>query len=209
MTIFEHPMLAVNSCLAAGLNRRWGWPIVATAGVAAVLPDLDTLTIVCGVGAFDRLHRVIAHNLFAACLLGGVWAAADYRWRLTQRLRSRFWRPAPSASEGTTPGCPPCRPATLCVWVAVGVAASLSHLAVDLFVSGHELHGAWELQLLWPFSSRSWAYPTVHWGDPVPTAIFALGMFAMFRWRERVRSVAIATLATVGVYFLVRGLVGY
>jgi hypothetical protein len=49
MTVYEHAMLGINGALAAGLAPRYGWPIVAMAGAAAVLPDLDGLTILFGI----------------------------------------------------------------------------------------------------------------------------------------------------------------
>ena len=39
MTTLEHAMVGANLVLASGLNRRFGWQLVAVAGVCAVLPD--------------------------------------------------------------------------------------------------------------------------------------------------------------------------
>jgi hypothetical protein len=41
MTTFEHAMLGINGVLASGIHRRFGWQIVALAGIAAVAPDWD------------------------------------------------------------------------------------------------------------------------------------------------------------------------
>jgi len=45
MTTYEHAMLGITGALAAGLHRRYGWQIVAMAGVTAVLPDWDGLSL--------------------------------------------------------------------------------------------------------------------------------------------------------------------
>ena len=48
MTVYEHAMIGIDGALAVGLHRRHGWPIVALAGLTAVLPDVDGLSIVLG-----------------------------------------------------------------------------------------------------------------------------------------------------------------
>lgn len=48
MTVYEHAMIGINGALAMGLQRRHGWQIIALAGFAAVLPDLDGLTLLLG-----------------------------------------------------------------------------------------------------------------------------------------------------------------
>lgn len=94
------------------------------------------------------------------------------------------------------------------VWVSVGVAASLSHLAADLVYSGHAKYADWGLKLFWPFSDRAFVYPMVPWGDIGAAAILSVGMFAMIRWRSRVQTIAGTTLAAVAGYIVCRGIVG-
>ena len=53
MTTYDHAMLGVCGVLATGCQRRYGWPLVATAAVAAVLPDWDGLSLLFGAAAFD------------------------------------------------------------------------------------------------------------------------------------------------------------
>jgi hypothetical protein len=48
MTFYEHAMIGIDGALAVGLNRCYGWRIVALAGFAAVLPDWDGLTLMLG-----------------------------------------------------------------------------------------------------------------------------------------------------------------
>lgn len=207
MTTFEHAMLGVSGTMAAGLDRRYGWQIVALGGCAAVLPDWDGLSFLFGGAVFDSVHRCWGHNLLICTLLGAAVAVLEYRFHLMTRLgglagrllrlsESDQTRPNPIASGGRFPA-----------WVLVGILASLSHLAADLVFSGHKTFSDWGLKLLWPFSDHAWAFPIVHWGDVVPTLIFAAGMFAMVRWPTRLQLVARTTLVCVAGYVAVRGMV--
>lgn len=95
----------------------------------------------------------------------------------------------------------------LIVWIAVGVAAALSHLAADLVVSGTDTLADWELKLLWPFSDSGWVFPLVRWGDPSISIVFSAGMLTMAVRPARARPVAAATLALVVVYLALRRVV--
>ena len=61
MTTLEHAMLGINGVLATGLQRRFGWQLVAMAGGVSVAPDWDGLTILGGettaVGTSRSLDR--------------------------------------------------------------------------------------------------------------------------------------------------------
>jgi hypothetical protein len=208
MTTYEHAMLGVTGALAAGLDRRWGWPIVATAGFVAVLPDWDGLAILFGPAVFDRVHRTLGHNLLVCVLLGAAVAGLDYRYRLAVRLKQYLGRHfRVLASDEPSPARRVFRPDELAVWLAVGVAASLSHLAADLVFSGHPVLSDWGLRLFWPFSPSLWAYPMVPWGDPGVTLVFVAAMFAMIRWRRRPIAglCLILVLAYIGARALVAG----
>jgi membrane-bound metal-dependent hydrolase YbcI (DUF457 family) len=78
MTIYEHAMIGINGSLALGLQRRHGWPLVAWAGVAAVLPDFDGLAILFGLQCYAEGHRLWGHNLLVAGLTAAIAAAAVY-----------------------------------------------------------------------------------------------------------------------------------
>jgi len=206
MTVYEHVMLGTGGALAAGLHRRYGWQIVAMAGVAAALPDWDGISLLFGPVAFDRFHRALGHNLLACSLSGAALAALDYYFDASSRMkrfvgrRLRLFasREDPPIRSGFSAG-------GLCVWVVVGTLASLSHLAADLVFSGHAKLSDWGLQLLWPFSDRAWVYPLVPWGDVGTTLIFALGMLAMVRWPSRIQAIAALTLTGVLGYIGTRG----
>jgi membrane-bound metal-dependent hydrolase YbcI (DUF457 family) len=207
MTIFEHAMLGLTGVLAAGLHRRHGWQIAALAGLVSVIPDWDALTLFLGPDFYARGHRTWGHNLLVAGLLGILLAVLDFRFDLADRgwLRFQVWfrRGTPGQTQDLRKNH---SWGSFTIWVVVGLLAGWSHLAGDLLVSGSDELSPWELPLLWPYSERGWVFPLVQWGDLVPTGIFIAGMLAMARWPARLQSLALLTLALVGVYFALRGL---
>jgi membrane-bound metal-dependent hydrolase YbcI (DUF457 family) len=208
VTIYEHIMLGVDGAMAIGLHRRWGWQIVAWSGCAAALPDWDGLTLLLGGDCYAAGHRVWGHNLLAAGLSAVILGVVLCRWDLFTRVGkavpSSWGSVAPSKAENAVR----CSWGLLLVWAAVGLAAAYAHLGLDvLFSYGRDLP-VWDVPLLWPFSARGFAYPTVRWGDPVPTIIFAAGMLAMARWRSATQRIAAITLTLVAAYIVVRGTVG-
>ena len=209
MTTYEHALLGATGALAVGVQRRYGWPIVGMAAVAAVLPDWDGLSILFGADALDRVHRVMGHNLLVCVAAGALFAAADYRWGMI--LRSKRWagrRMRMFAIEDGLPQRPGFNRRDLGVWILVGVAASLGHLGIDIVYSGHAEYADWGLKLLWPFSDRAFVYPMVPWGDVGAAVILSVGMFAMVARPGRVQVIAGITLAAVAAYVVGRGLVG-
>ncbi len=206
MTTFEHAMIGINGAFACGLHQRYGWQVIAFAGIAAVSPDWDGLTLLAGMSTFDRAHRVWGHNLLVVILLSAFLAGLDYRYDLTTRL-ARFaarlsgrdvdrWQ-LREADERTGQGW--------LVWATVGILAAAAHLPADLVYSGGYGLSDWELQIFWPFSTRGFVYPMVPWGDPGVTLVFVAGMFAMVRRPSRTRLLAIGTLALMIAYVGLRG----
>lgn len=204
-------MLGGSLVLAAGLHRRHGWGIVVIAGVTAMLPDWDGLTLVFGGAAYDRSHRIWGHNLLVAALLGGLAGGGEFLGNLTDRLK-RFAAKVSSSLAANPP--PSALPTTafsvqsLVVWFVTGSVASLSHLAVDLVYSGHPHMQDWGLQLLWPFSRHQWAHPIVPWGDVGATVIFVVEMFALYRWPSRAQPIAWLSLTGVCLYVAIRAVTG-
>lgn len=204
VTTFEHAMLGINGAIAAGLHRRFAWRIAALAGVAAISPDWDGLTIIGGMDLFDHAHRAWGHSIFTCVVLGCVLAGLDYRFDLVgQGERPFCWAlRIPSKARATRPNRSWRR---LAIWLTVAIIAAMSHLAADVVYSGAEELSDWHLQLLWPFSSQGFVFPMVHWGDVGVTIIFVIGMFAMVRQREWIQPIALITLTLVLVYIVVRG----
>ena len=208
MTTFEHAMVGINGALAAGLHRRHGWRIAALAGLAAVAPDWDGLTIVVSFELFDHAHRVWGHSIFTSAILACVLAALDFRLDFVGRgERLLCWAlRTPSKAMATQPARSWRR---LSIWLVVAAAATMSHLAADLVYSGTAELSDWHLQLLWPYSSQGFVYPMVHWGDAGVTVIFVVGMFAMVRRRDWIQPIALITLTLVLVYIVVRGTLSF
>ncbi|MBN1908127.1 MAG: metal-dependent hydrolase [Pirellulales bacterium] len=209
MTSFEHALVGINGSLALGLHRRWGWAVVALAAVESVLPDWDGLTLGLGPQAYAAGHRVWGHNLLLAGLVAAVTAVVLYRFDAFGRIAratARRWPKLGIAATSSSETRPTLGGAT--VWMLVAVVAAWVHLLADaLFSSGHGLTD-WELPLLWPFSDALFAWPTVRWGDVVPTLILAAGMFALVRWPRRVQRTATITLLLLASYITVRGMMG-
>lgn len=204
MTSFEHAMLGINGALAAGLHRRYEWRVAALAGLAAIAPDWDGLTILGGVELFDHAHRAWGHSFFTSVFLACVLGCLDFRFDLVgygERLLCWILR-TPSKATSARPDCNRTR---LIVWMLVAIIATMSHLAADLVYSGTAELPDWHLQLFWPFSSQGFVFPMVHWGDAGVTIIFVVSMFVMVRQREAIQTIALATLTLVLIYIVVRG----
>ncbi|MEO8499200.1 MAG: metal-dependent hydrolase [Planctomycetota bacterium] len=204
MTSFEHAMLGINGVLAAGLQRRYAWRIAALAGVAAISPDWDGLTILGGIELFDHAHRAWGHSVFTCAVLACVLAGLDFRFDLVgQGERLLCWAlRLPSKALATRPDRNMNR---LMIWLLVAIVSTMSHLAADLVYSGTAELSDWHLQLLWPFSSQGFVFPMVHWGDVGVTILFVIGMFAMVRRRDWIQPIALITLILVLVYIVIRG----
>lgn len=206
MTTYEHAMLGIDGVLAAGLHRRHGWQIAATAAVAAVGPDWDGLTIAVNNSLFADAHRLWGHNLLACLILGVLVGAVDYRFDLVTRLARRlvtFLRlkvpPGRLRLRDT-------RATSACgTWIVVSVVAAMSQLPADMVVSGTATLSDWELKPFWPFWDRGFVCALVPWGDPGVSVIFISGMFAMIYWRTRVQPIAVLTLLLVLAYLVIRG----
>jgi len=207
MTLYEHAMVGIDGALALGLHRRWGWPIVAMAACASVLPDWDGLMLCWGArSCYAQGHRGWGHNLLVATLVAAIAAWLAWRYNIITRARAALGRRwSVLAAEGDT-AAPPSQSWRDCLaWIAVAMVAAGIHLLGDaLFSVGHDLP-EWGVPLLWPFSSRDFAWPRVPWGDIGATLILVAGMFAMVRWPRRIRPIAAGTLAMLVGYIALRG----
>ena len=217
MTFFEHALVGANGAIALGLGKRYGWPLVAWAGVAAVIPDWDGLTIFFGGLSFADGHRVWGHNFLMTALIAAVVGYLFYRTKFLERTWQssvKRWPGLKMPSNQITGDCPentgenslvPARP-TLFLWIIVGVISSYSHLACDIiFASGENLPN-WGVPLLWPFAKREFELPLIPWGDVGITIILGLSMFAMVRWPKRLQTIAAGSLFFSAIYAMLHGL---
>jgi membrane-bound metal-dependent hydrolase YbcI (DUF457 family) len=207
MTVYEHTMIGVNGALAAGLHRRHGWQIVALAGIAAVLPDLDGMTILLGPTLYADGHRLWCHNLLIAGLVAVIVSAIAYQTNaLTGMYRWLAKRWAALSINGDATELPPHRLRELVLWIVVGVLAAYSHLLMDVFFSGGKNLQTWGVSLFWPFSRNEWTYPLLPWGNIGATVILAISMFLMLRWPVWIRTIAASSLVVVGLYMAYCGM---
>lgn len=215
MTIFEHALIGIDGALALGLHRRYGWPIVALAGFAAVLPDFDGLAILGGLQCYAEGHRLWGHNLLVAALAALAASAAAYYSGVFPRIQRSLAKRCQAFAIGGNcgAGVPPAHaqaaetaaPQELALWLAVGLAAAFSHLLMDVVFSIGKAQPIWGVPLFWPFSNTAYAYPLLRWGDIGATVILAVGMFAMLRWPGRIQALAAGSLLAIAAYLAIRG----
>ncbi|MEN6367820.1 MAG: metal-dependent hydrolase [Thermoguttaceae bacterium] len=204
MTFYEHAMICINGTLALGLNRRHGWQIVALAGLAANIPDLDGLTILLGPSLYAEGHRLWGHNLLVAGLVAAIVSAVIYQTDAitkSQKWLAEHWKALAITDKQT-----PRRFSELGLWIVVGVLAAYSHLLMDTMFSVGKNLPVWGVPLFWPFSKTEWAYPLVRWGNIGATVILAISMFLMVRWPTWIRSIALSSLVAVAGYMVVCGI---
>jgi membrane-bound metal-dependent hydrolase YbcI (DUF457 family) len=207
MTIYEHAMIGVNGALALGLHRRYGWQIVTLSGVAAILPDLDGLTILLNKQLFAEAHRVWTHNLLIVGLLAAIVSALFYCYDIPARIQRRL------AKHWTMFKTGDCFESTsgyfsygrLTLWIVVAIVAAYGHLLMDVVFSIGKDLPVWGVPLFWPFSNEYYSYPLVPWGDIGATIILAASMFCMIRWPARIQAIAGGSLALVLCYIIIRG----
>jgi membrane-bound metal-dependent hydrolase YbcI (DUF457 family) len=206
MTIYEHAMLSINGALALGLQKRYDWQIVALAGVLAVVPDWDGVSILFNVQSYAQGHRIWGHNFFVAGLMAVVVSVFCYRFDLFARIHR--WLAVHWSAFTVNNDRMDARESDrgpLVVWVIVGMAAAYSHLLADMLFSVGKNLPVWGVPLFWPFSGKEYSYPMVAWGDVGPTIIFAASMFFMLRWPKWTSKIAFASLILVISYSYVAG----
>lgn len=207
MTALEHALVGGFLVCAVGGTKRYGWQLAAAAGVAAVLPDWDGLTLAGGVALFDQAHRVWGHGLLSCLAAAVLWALLDFRFDLVTRITARLLRitrveiPPALTAPRTASGKAACG-----VWILACMTAALTHPFIDMIVSGAAGLTDWAVPIFWPFSQHGFVYPLIPWGDVGVLLIFTGAIFAMLRWRHRTERIALYALIAAGLYALVRGM---
>ena len=196
MTPIEHSIFAFNlAALVRGRRPDRAFSVAAMAAAAA--PDIDGLSVVAGYDAYVRYHRVFAHSIPSAALLG-IAAAWAVMW---------LW---PSGRYGIGgplgPSELPLRSSRLgrvgqkiqWQWLLLaGAIGGISHVLIDALYS-------WPVPLFWPLSSEKTAFLLLPRGDLAIVSLMLASMFAHARWRGHPRAVAWATLAATAAYGVYR-----
>jgi membrane-bound metal-dependent hydrolase YbcI (DUF457 family) len=211
MTIFEHALIGVNGTLALGLGKRFGWPIVAWAAVASVLPDWDGVCLLLGTSYYGLGHRIWGHNLLITAILTCIVGSAVYGFDLLQMIQrgiAHHWIAWREIKCDTVSGDEKqSNSGGWWLWMMVGIAASYCHLLADIVFSAGKNLPIWGVPLLWPFSGKETAYPLIPWGDLGVTLILAGSMFVMLRFPQKIRLIALGSLFLVVIYAIVRGII--
>lgn len=187
MEYYDHAMLGAVVALATGTQRKYGLPVVATASLAAALPDWDAVPYPKGTPSYRLVHRVWGHNLLVATLASSLIGAIGYLcWQSARR-----GPPADSVKPRRFSA------QALAVWVVVVILASLSHLLADVCYSGPGYLPEMPVALLWPFSHYSVALPLVPWTDRGVTWILGVTLAAACFRPAASRLLAIVGLVVV------------
>lgn len=200
-------MLGANACLACGLHRRHGWRIVALAGVAAIAPDWDGLTVVWDAQLFDQGHRVWGHNIFSCFALAILLTIAQLRCDFLGQVARLLVRIRPFQQFGANVGSQVSENRSGTLFLLVSYLACLSQIPADAVVSGGRGLSDWEIKPLWPVSNWSIVYGMVPWGNVGITIIFAISMILMAKFKQSLQQIAIGTLVCVVGYILAWGLI--
>lgn len=204
MTTLEHSLVGIHMAIAVGAHQRFGWSVVALAGIASNVPDWDGLPMLIDMARFEAGHRVWGHNflvIFLTSLLLA-WTQSKYGWLESLRRRlSRFLPPTSyRAGDVTAP--------SLQILFAYAFVSQALHLPCDMVVSGGNGLTDWQVKPFWPFSDQGRMYPLIPWGDVGPTIILMCGAIALAKLPTHARWVSFATLGVLCTYLLVRGFQG-
>ncbi|MDD3587690.1 MAG: metal-dependent hydrolase [Thermoguttaceae bacterium] len=230
MTTLEHAMVGAYGVMATGLYRPFGWQLAAMAGIVAVLPDWDGLTIFGGMSLFDAAHRCWGHSLVSCLLVATLFAVLDCRFDLVTRTAKwlailfRLCITTPKENKtritGDAQGQPEsqqedktsvpladsliprrsCGSAFYIVWIGVAMVAAISHPFADMLFSGAAGLSDWDVKIFWPLSDKGLVYPMVPWGDVGVITIFFAGMFFMLWQRKYIQLSSIVTLIVAALY---------
>jgi inner membrane protein len=156
-------------------GERLGGQAALWGAVGGLIPDLDIVLTAIGPKGEFLYHRGPTHALWFGPLVG-----AALGWLL--------WR-----SRGAAPGM-------LGTWVALMIAALLTHPLLDVFTT-------YGTQLLTPFSRRRFATDAVAIIDPAYTILLVVALLVGWRlgWTARAAQVAAIVALTLSTAYLFYG----
>lgn len=185
MHLPTHALLSWMVAEAAPLSRRQRALVLA----AGLLPDLDALSLLAGVEAYQRWHRMVLHNLLAAALCALACALLG--------------RGARAGGEG---GAPP--------WTVAALALASFHLHLlgDLAGAAGPDGSIWTVPYFVPFSARelSWQgqWGLASWQNVGLTAALLAAQAALGVRRGRTLLEAVSPRADAAVVEVLRRRLG-
>jgi membrane-bound metal-dependent hydrolase YbcI (DUF457 family) len=191
MVYYDHALIGATIAVAAGVQKRYGWPPVVLAGLAGMFPDWDATSKLLWPQTYARGHRVWGHNVFAVTVAGAALGTLGY-WI----HRSRSHRRAPIAALDPGGAGP---------WIVLGIAILWSHPLLDLLYCGWDRNADWPVKLFWPAASWNFAHPWMPWTDRGATALLLAGLLVCILVRRYRPTCAAASLVVVALYVVVRG----
>ncbi len=191
MVYYDHAMLGATVAVAAGAQRRHGWPVVVLAALAGMFPDWDALAIHISPETYQIGHRVWGHNLFAVTLAGILLGGLGY-WIHQSQPNKRNGEPAGAPSRAGP-------------WIGLAVLILWSHASLDFLYCSWEGNTDWPVGLLWPLVSEGFGQPWIPWRDWGATILLLGALFGIFLVRDRRQRLACQALLLLGFYIAARG----
>jgi hypothetical protein len=190
MIYYDHGMLGATVGVAAGAQRRYGWPVILLAALAGMFPDWDAAAIHISAETYQIGHRVWGHNLFAVTLAGLALGGAGYL----------IHQSAPSATTDATSTPESCRP-----WLALGVLILWIHTFMDVLYCSWDRTTNWPVALLWPVVGDGVGMPCMRWSDNGATFILLSGLLVCVAIRRHRQSWACVSLLVLAIYVMLQG----
>ncbi len=201
MTTPEHTLVGIHTAIALRVHERFGWTVVALAGIASNFPDWDGLPMLVDIARFEAGHRVWGHNFVWITISSFVvaWLQWRYHWIESLAMRLRNYAPAGFGMEQQAKSIP------LVAMFLVCFGVQTIHLPCDMVVSGGHGLSDWLIRPFWPISSIGYVFPLIPWGDVGPILIMMAGAISLAKFPSKLSLQSIATLSVLCVYLLIRG----
>jgi len=157
------------------------------ATLGALSPDIDSAVAFSGWDRYVRVHEIGTHSIFGALAMACLTAAVV---KGVARLRDAVGDARRVARRRN--------PAPFGVLLAAATAGAFSHLALDV-ASGARI------RIAWPIVPRVVTLPLVAMADPWLIAICVVGLLALRRGGQPLRTVSRAMIAAALVFLAIKG----